>query len=828
MHGSKKARRIFAAIVIALLAAGAAQTAFAENAPVSERDALTQAVALYEKMQTETIDVPQMLIDTGYDEDFVKSVVMGFVNLDEYEVTSYSEYISKQDFMNILYKTIITYNPDFIIDEAEAEQILNDCYDNAYIDEENRIAYAFMIKEGFITDMINSEPNAELTWNGCSILVDQIFNLFVSDEAVTVNEATVRVGENISAVTSVLGSPNRIDESDYGFDWYVYNSLDSGLLMIGTDGDRICSFFTNSADFTYKDIKSGDDFAKASKYATAKLRVLADYNGKVDAVMYNPRQKETNASAASKQSRAAELLDMINANRLKNGKTVFYENQALNSEAFLTSIGSVDEYSESKTDFETAYDIFSIYYHLVRDNHTLISGGNAISNAIGIDVSVDLSDDFNVTATLVTNDKTVAGINMAEYTPVESEFITEELNELSEVTTPIIVSPTVETAFDGTEDITVELAMQASTQYHIEVFDYENDSYAVNKYVTTDETSFTLPAELFTAGRDYTVIVSALCEDGTALASEPLLISYGAQYENGVTILSPVTNETTDNDCIAVRWESDIYSDFYVDLYKAGDGLVVSEIVENENEVIIRGADPGEYYLYITALRRGTVIEKAQDSVKFKITQPKPVINEIILDRDDIYDFVYEDEALGVLYFYDEDIVEVEENGETVKKKKIIQKQVRATKAYRRLAGCMTKKASTTGAPFISSGASTKTGNAIVAEAEKYLGVPYVWGGSSPDGFDCSGLVQYVCSSVGIDISRVAEDQFRNGVSVNRDELMPGDLLFFEKNGYIHHVGIYAGDNMMIHAPHTGDVVKYTSIDSDYYAGEYAGARRVY
>jgi len=130
-------------------------------------------------------------------------------------------------------------------------------------------------------------------------------------------------------------------------------------------------------------------------------------------------------------------------------------------------------------------------------------------------------------------------------------------------------------------------------------------------------------------------------------------------------------------------------------------------------------------------------------------------------------------------------------------------------------------------------GASASVGSASVAPpsqytgvvgiAMRYLGVPYVWGGSSPSGFDCSGLVAYVYAQVGVSLPHYTGAQWNVGVPVSRSDLQPGDLVFFDGLG---HVGIYIGGNAFIHAPHTGDVVKISSI-SGWYADTYVGARRV-
>lgn len=112
----------------------------------------------------------------------------------------------------------------------------------------------------------------------------------------------------------------------------------------------------------------------------------------------------------------------------------------------------------------------------------------------------------------------------------------------------------------------------------------------------------------------------------------------------------------------------------------------------------------------------------------------------------------------------------------------------------------------------------------VVGVAMQYLGIPYRWGGSSPStGFDCSGFVMYVFSRVGVSLPRVVSAQYRVGVPVSRSELQPGDLVFFNSLG---HNGIYIGGGQFIHSPHTGDVVKISSL-SGYYVDNWVGARRV-
>lgn len=144
----------------------------------------------------------------------------------------------------------------------------------------------------------------------------------------------------------------------------------------------------------------------------------------------------------------------------------------------------------------------------------------------------------------------------------------------------------------------------------------------------------------------------------------------------------------------------------------------------------------------------------------------------------------------------------------TFKAKRIVKTTATSTQ---RVSRSTTRSDSSSSA--VTSASGSYTGSEVVAVAERYLGVPYLAGGASPDGFDCSGLVMYVFAQFGINLPRTSDGQMGATTRIARSEARAGDLVFFvDSSGNAYHVGIYVGGNMIIDSPKPGQVVQEREI----------------
>lgn len=122
---------------------------------------------------------------------------------------------------------------------------------------------------------------------------------------------------------------------------------------------------------------------------------------------------------------------------------------------------------------------------------------------------------------------------------------------------------------------------------------------------------------------------------------------------------------------------------------------------------------------------------------------------------------------------------------------------------------------------------SAPLGNRIAGSALSQVGVPYAYGGRTPDGFDCSGLVYYTYHQYGISVPRTSRDQYRASKPLSLSSVAPGDLLFFDIGGRISHVGIYLGDGKFVHAPKSGTQVTVNNISDPFYREHFERAGRL-
>jgi cell wall-associated NlpC family hydrolase len=152
-------------------------------------------------------------------------------------------------------------------------------------------------------------------------------------------------------------------------------------------------------------------------------------------------------------------------------------------------------------------------------------------------------------------------------------------------------------------------------------------------------------------------------------------------------------------------------------------------------------------------------------------------------------------------------------------------------KSLKSTTAAQTKKKTTLnrgGSGISSASAGPSAGNSSVASyARQFVGRDYVWGAAGPNAFDCSGFTMYIFSKFGVSLPHQSGSQYRYGQSVSRDNLAPGDLVFFNTYGSISHVGIYAGGGNFVHAANSRTGVTVSSLSEGYYDKRFVGAKRV-
>lgn len=160
----------------------------------------------------------------------------------------------------------------------------------------------------------------------------------------------------------------------------------------------------------------------------------------------------------------------------------------------------------------------------------------------------------------------------------------------------------------------------------------------------------------------------------------------------------------------------------------------------------------------------------------------------------------------------------------TSEKKATLAKAVAKGKNDKKVAAAKDKKHAPAKTRDVAANGISSARTTLLNHGKKFIGTPYVWGGTSPKGFDCSGLVHYLYQKQGVSIPRNSREQFsRLPVASNPQ---PGDLVFFRRNGTINHVGLYLGGGKMLHAPQTGSKVRIEDMGRPNWKRRYAGARR--
>ncbi|MCY6369901.1 NlpC/P60 family protein [Clostridium ganghwense] len=258
-----------------------------------------------------------------------------------------------------------------------------------------------------------------------------------------------------------------------------------------------------------------------------------------------------------------------------------------------------------------------------------------------------------------------------------------------------------------------------------------------------------------------------------------------------------------------IEEEKKLYNDRIRNMYMQGMGGYL--------EVILGAKDLSDLFFRLEALKKIWELDrKILNSLNEKQDKIKNKKEQLLLENDKL---------LSLQAKQEKEMEDFKQN--KIQQEKLIAEAEKLTKLYADKVKKEEKKVSQNTTKYIPSRGSSASvsQDAMIAYAKKFLGTPYKWGANGPNYFDCSGYTKYIFAKFGINIPRVSRDQAKGGRYVPKNQLQPGDLVFYAYNkgkGAIHHVGMYIGNGKYIHAPRTGDVVKISSVNRS----DYATARR--
>lgn len=257
--------------------------------------------------------------------------------------------------------------------------------------------------------------------------------------------------------------------------------------------------------------------------------------------------------------------------------------------------------------------------------------------------------------------------------------------------------------------------------------------------------------------------------------------------------------------------------------YKNGNDVVINLLVESksigdliERTETVKDVSKREKVIMETIQKEKVQLEETKVQVEKEVVtlnslkgELKKQIDEVNKQKEDQQVALAEAEAVKNKYATEVKAIEDEMNAEATRLRELREQQATATIAQSEPID-QSQQMSQSSQSTVSTSASVA---AVLAEAERHLGKKYVLGANGPDTFDCSGFVQYVYKQCGVTLTRTTYTQVKGvGSYVAPGNEQPGDLVFFGSVEAPHHVGIYVGNGMFIHAPETGDVVKYTKL----------------